>query len=399
MVAPAYTDDVYVNHALLVNLDSSDAFEGPEKLLEIWFHRLPAHLPDSLATDGLRLIPLARWELILDTVQCKILSMKLTQQVDAYLLLELLLFVWPHKLILKTCGTTTTLLGLEALLEAAVEFARFGLSVHEVALAAHHVFYSRRLFMFPERQKPIHQAWLSEVGFLNRFFGNGKLYVVGDVTTDHWYLYTAGVAADKTAPLPPSSEYLLSPPDLPHVRPGGWVDDETFEVLMTELDPACAAQFETLRLPGDLASDASDDLGHICGRHTLQLLGLDRVYPAEAVETHDAFLFTPCGYLSNLMADGRYYTLHVTPEQGWLYALFELTLVPQKYGMTSADVLDKVVSVFRPGKFVCTLIGRDGEVNFRALREAAPKGYVRNERIVYELPGGYTLLYLLYRKA
>ena len=65
-------------------------FEGAEKLLEIWFAPSPAHLPDAtLSADGkigLRKVPRAVWEEMLDIVRCKILSVIEGYEMDAYLL-------------------------------------------------------------------------------------------------------------------------------------------------------------------------------------------------------------------------------------------------------------------------------------------------------------------------
>ena len=65
-------------------------FEGPEKLLEVWFAPSPDQLPDaSEATDGrfgLRKVPKAVWEEMLDIVRCKILSHVEGAEMDAYLL-------------------------------------------------------------------------------------------------------------------------------------------------------------------------------------------------------------------------------------------------------------------------------------------------------------------------
>lgn len=68
----------------------SGPFEGPEKLLEIWFAPSPADVPDaSSATDGkigLRKVPRAEWEKMLDVVKCKVLSVVEGVEIDAYLL-------------------------------------------------------------------------------------------------------------------------------------------------------------------------------------------------------------------------------------------------------------------------------------------------------------------------
>lgn len=73
------------------------------------------------------------------------------------------MFVWPHKLILKTCGTTTLLLGLHRLLSIAKETCGFN--------DIWRCFYSRKAFMFPERQIGPHKNWDDEVKFLDNVFG------------------------------------------------------------------------------------------------------------------------------------------------------------------------------------------------------------------------------------
>lgn len=56
-------------------------FEGPEKLLEIWF----ASSPQGLGR-GLRAVPRQAWEAMLEIVQCKVLSVIHGDDIDAYLL-------------------------------------------------------------------------------------------------------------------------------------------------------------------------------------------------------------------------------------------------------------------------------------------------------------------------
>ena len=64
-------------------------FEGPEKLLEIWFAPSPADCLDVTTEGGkfgLRKVPRALWEEMLDIVKCKILSVVEGMEMDAYLL-------------------------------------------------------------------------------------------------------------------------------------------------------------------------------------------------------------------------------------------------------------------------------------------------------------------------
>ncbi len=87
-------------------------FEGPEKVLEIDF------TPGQGPARGLREITRAQWDAILTDARCTILSTMSNDKIDSYVLSESSLFVYPLKMMLKTCGTTTLLMCLPRLLEA-----------------------------------------------------------------------------------------------------------------------------------------------------------------------------------------------------------------------------------------------------------------------------------------
>jgi S-adenosylmethionine decarboxylase len=69
---------------------SSPPFEGPEKLLELWFAPSPADVPGASATidgrHGLRGVNRSVWEDMLKMVKCQILSVVEGSEMDAYLL-------------------------------------------------------------------------------------------------------------------------------------------------------------------------------------------------------------------------------------------------------------------------------------------------------------------------
>ena len=194
------TNHSYVDHQLSATLDSTEAFEGPEKLLEIWFYPQPNEIPtnDKGEKLTLRSIPVEKWVSILNLVKCEILSIKSTPLMDAFLLSESSLFVYDHRLTLKTCGTTTTLFCLPYLFEVVKndlgwDFRNLG----EDKMSPFKVFYSRRAFMFPSKQKSIHKNWADEVEYLNKFFCNGKAYVVGRYDErKHWNLYVTDTRTD-----------------------------------------------------------------------------------------------------------------------------------------------------------------------------------------------------------
>jgi S-adenosylmethionine decarboxylase len=194
---------------------------------------------------------------MLDQVNCKILSVVDSEHVDAYLLSESSMFVFPHKLILKTCGTTTLLFGLHRLLEIAAVDVGFpshnsASAKTKAAATPYRVFYSRKNFLFPDKQHGPHRSWKEEVKYLDHMFTGGSAYMVGKMNGDHWYLYLTTPNTTLTPPRTPENQIagtetkVLQVPFSSGLEAGegalGTVD-ETLEVLMTDLNPENAKQF------------------------------------------------------------------------------------------------------------------------------------------------------------
>ncbi|XP_012369069.1 S-adenosylmethionine decarboxylase proenzyme-like [Octodon degus] len=111
--------------------------------------------------------------------------------------------------------------------------------------------------------------------------------------------------------------------------------DQTLEILMSELDPGVMDQF--YMTDGVSAKDVTRESG------------IRDLTPGSVI---DATLFKPCGYSMNGMKlDGTYWTIHITPEPELSYVSFETNLSQTSH----ADLIRKVVEVFKPGKFVTTL--------------------------------------------
>jgi S-adenosylmethionine decarboxylase len=315
---------------------------------------------------------------MLDLVNCKVLSVVESEYVDAYLLSESSMFVFPHKIILKTCGTTTLLYGLPRILEIAAVVARFPHVVGDlnagIATAAtpYRVFYSRKNFLFPERQRGPHRSWRDEVKSLDRLFRGGSAYMIGKMNGEHWYLYLTEPNTILTPPATPEPvETKTTHLDLPPAQANKLCrgsepvcqDDETLEILMTDLEPENAKQFylenasavaegrffqrarearkeaqkhlgtikessmENLQATilaqnddafdvfsntssenGEFASDEElpfpEELtteGHALGTVVSEDSGLADVYPISKYPDAriDAYLFTPCGFSAN----------------------------------------------------------------------------------------------------
>jgi len=473
---------------------------GPEKLLEVWFSASPAILPASAALHGLKVVPADTWKEMLDLVNCKVLSVVESEHVDAYLLSESSMFIFPHKIILKTCGTTTLLSGLPRILEIAALSAGFPHAVGNlaagVATAAtpYRVFYSRKNFLFPDRQRGPHRSWRDEVKSLDRIFLGGSAYMIGKMNGEHWYLYLTEPNTVLTPPATPDRMEtetkileLPNPGTATVCQPDGMdgEQDETLEILMTDLEEENAKQFyldyasavaegryfqrtHKARKDGqkhlstinesslensktyenedeiDVFSNTSsedDELardngkifpaeltteGHGLGSVVSECSGLADIYPTCKYPDAriDAYLFTPCGFSANGVIPApcgpsatHYFTVHVTPEPRCSYASFETNVPSRQMGRETADVVEQVVDIFKPGRFSVTLFETkpmdlvdetdlDAVAEMKALeRQAAKKnarmesikGYRRVDRIVHDLEG-YELVFRYYER-
>jgi S-adenosylmethionine decarboxylase len=409
---------------------------------------------------------------MLDLVHCQVLSVIENEHVDAYLLSESSMFVFPHKLILKTCGTTTLLCGLPRILEIATLFGGFPRNTAPpspgilVAAAPYRVFYSRKNFLFPDRQKGPHRSWRDEVHTLDKLFLRGSAYMIGKMNGEHWYLY---LTEPFTMLTPPASPQSMESPgvetetkviDLPSslvtdraakVCEG---EDETLEVLMTDLDEDNARQFyledasavaaartknvkiadpvdvfDNVSESSDLevSTEALSSEGHTLGTAVSDTCGLSNIYPKEKYPDAriDAYQFEPCGFSANGVIPApagekgtHYFTVHVTPEPICSYASFETNVPCGQSGRDTQEIVQHAVDIFKPGRFSVTLFEAktnsleldnvdDATVaKVRALEQQAKKrnarmdlikGYRRVDRIVHDLDG-YDLVFRYYER-
>jgi len=299
-------------------------FEGPEKRLEVDFKINPSR------PLGLRVYNKEQWQEMLNFSSCTIISQMSNDYCDAYVLSESSLFVFPTKLILKTCGTTTLLRVLAKLLQYA--------SLSQ--LAVEYVMYSRKNFLMPENQLAPHTSWSHEVEYLDEYF-DGQSYILGPITKDHWYLYVA----DYSEPCDAASKEV------------------TLEVMMHKLDRVAASDF--YRKEGIMERD--------------KFPGVMELIPGQ--ET-DEFNFTPCGYSMNGLLDKTYSTIHVTPEPHCSYASFETNLPLISYKKSILRVFD----IFKPATVTLTLFRENTDTEHDKLDLELP-GYTLKYRTVSDLGG------------
>jgi len=304
-------------------------FEGPEKRLEVDFKKNPR------SPFGLRALNRGQIDELLDLARCTIVSQTSNEFFDSYVLSESSLFIYPYKLMIKTCGTTTLLRCIPKLLEFA----------SGLELSVELVMYSRKNFLFPHRQQYPHLNWNDEVDFLNKIF-DGTAYVLGPTTQSHWYLYLADY-----------SEHS-----------GQGSSEMTMEVMMHELDRSAASRF--YRRDGI--------------RDNEKFPGVADLLPGS--ET-DEFNFTPCGYSMNGLLREAYYTIHVTPEAHCSYASFESNITLTSY----VKLLSAVLELFKPGSFTVTFFNengvKDGEVTIQDNLDLNIPGYVMQHKTFSVLEG------------
>lgn len=325
---------------------SVSGFEGFEKRLELRFFG-----DDPL---GLRRLPISTINQVLTAVQCTIVSAVGNRSFDAYVLSESSLFVYPYKIIIKTCGTTQLLKAIPSLLP------------HTLALGLSLSFsrYSRGSFIFPDSQPSPHSCFGDEVAYLERFLPSDLCYRKACILPSNgrhsWHVFSASVFDEGIRVL----------------------DELTVEVCMTDLDRELASGFYRKKADHSLSGDE-------VGRAMTQSTGIDGINPRSLV---CGFAFEPCGYSMNSLDGDFYSTIHVTPEDGFSYASFEC--IDTRLSAI-ADLLAKAVRVFGPGTVSVSVCGAADEEAASSVVESAIKSVGMNSRsrAMEDFPGAGLVTY------
>jgi S-adenosylmethionine decarboxylase len=316
-------------------------FEGFEKRLEITFSE-PSFFWGPLGLFGLRALTRPEIDSILDAARWTIVSHLSNDELDSYVLSESSLFVYPCKLVIKTCGTSKLLLSIPPILRLA----------ESRSLSVVSVKYSRGSFIFPGAQPAPHRSFNEEVSALNEFFGhmNPNAFVIGDPTVPNrnWHVYSATTEGNRTDPI-------------------------ALEMCMTGLDRDKASVF----------------FKNSAGEMT-KLSGISEIIPSHMICD---FEFDPCGYSMNGIDGSAYSTVHVTPEDGFSYASYEaLGFDPEATGFE--PLVQRVLKCFGPAEF-SVAITCFGGANW-ATECADVDGYTCESVVKHELPGGGCVVYLAY---
>ena len=287
-------------------------FEGSEKKIEIVFN-------ESL--ESLRKQPREFWDCLVGAAQARILSKIHNSHMDAYLLSESSLFVYDHRLILITCGTTRLVNSIWKVLEF--------YSKEDIQA----LFYERKNELLPQKQAT---HFLEDAPLLGQTF-DGQALRYGQQDEHHLFLFSTNQAVDKK-------------------------NDFTLEILMHEIDSSVASFFQK---NSSLKGQAMRD-------HT----ALSSIIKGQV----DDHFFNPSGYSLNSIDEQHYFTIHITPQTHSSYASFETNGLKKEERTSWAQ---KVVSLFKPKSFSLFLFNGEkiGEPHFenfvrnRSFQEKIPTGY------------------------
>ncbi|KAL3824026.1 hypothetical protein ACJIZ3_020055 [Penstemon smallii] len=327
---------------------SAIGFEGFEKRLEISFF-----MTDN-EQKGLRSLSKAQLDEILAPAECTIVASLSNEHVDSYVLSESSLFVYSHKIIIKTCGTTKLLRSLPPILKLA----------EELSLSVQTVRYTRGSFIFPEAQSFPHGDFSEEVFVLDSYFAklgsSGSIsYIMGSSEKpQNWHVYSA--CADTMESHNPMY---------------------TLEMCMTGLDKEKASVF--------FKNDSSS------ANVMTNMSGIRNILPESYICD---FEFEPCGYSMNSIEEAAISTIHVTPEDGFSYASFEASGYDFKVVNLSL-LIERVLECFQPEEFSVSVHADFGATLFDDIKALGMKEYFLDEKSYEELGMGGSIVYQKFNRA
>ena len=314
-------------------------FEGSEKRLVITFDKKDdfnlnhQHARPCLRRDFSR----GTLDAMLKLAECEIVSYKSNTDLDAYVLSESSMFVYSDKIVLKTCGTTKLLACVPYMLDAA----------DMIGMEPVRAKYSRASFLFPEKQPETYQRFDRECSLLQQMFDVyhhmdvTSAYVLGDALNGlQWHVFVAG-----GMPRQMSNAYQPNK------------TTKTLEIAMTGLSQEKARQF--------FRNDS-----FVSSQMTTMTSGISSIVPNHAI---DDYVFEPCGYSMNGTCGGEFSTIHITPEEGFSYASFEVCGENVNAAAVS-EYVSKTVRTFEPA-FVAVAFSVDSSHLSCPASLACPNGY------------------------
>ncbi|MCL1143038.1 S-adenosylmethionine decarboxylase proenzyme [Shewanella gaetbuli] len=231
-------------------------FEGSEKKAEIII---------DPSFGSLLELPVSFWENIVGLAKADILSSIDNEHCTAYLLSESSLFVWQHKVVILTCGLSTLIDSICALIDTVGSPNILGVT------------YQRKNEYLAHLQN---STFEQDIQVLRQKVP-GSACRIGHLDTHHHYIFTSHSSVA-----------------LPY-------QDNRYELLMYHISGPIAQYLTT----------ADQSIEKIA-----QLLQLDKLFNGFQLDAH---LFNPCGYSVNGIKGDEYFTIHITPQEKSSYVSIE----------------------------------------------------------------------------
>lgn len=284
---------------------------------------------------------------ILALAGCSILSTIHNNKLIAHLLSESSLFLYPQKIIIKTCGATTLLRALESFLQAAMT----------CGLAPSMITYSHAQYLFPTKQPTPHHSFSQEISYLEKVVGQrADIYTLGnDNAATVWLSCSIQIAGDSKWSRFVSKKFTAENSKLidglDHQDDDD--DDGALSCSSVDLNDGCVDELDGGRrrctteiFMYELDREVMEKyMNNTCEGAPKEHGGIDLLIPKGS--KIDSWNFLPCGYSMNAFCGEWYYTVHITPENDCSYVSFE-TNDPEWLTCTNVS---SVVKYFRPGRF------------------------------------------------
>ncbi|MFC1885919.1 hypothetical protein ACFLZM_02545 [Thermodesulfobacteriota bacterium] len=304
-------------------------FDGPEKKLDIFLFS-PAE--ELLAVSD------EKWRRVVKASGSRIVSKISSHGLNAFILSESSLFIWPDRIMMMTCGQTTLANALPGILAI--------VGKQNVM----RVLYERKTFFSSAFS---HVPFENETAPIKNLFP-GQINRCGPAGDDHLHLFISSHAQKTTRP------------------------EAALQLFMHELKPSLVKIF----------SSANGKNGELVANR----LGLSTLYPFHIT---DSYLFSPCGFSMNGILNGHYSAIHVTPQTKGSYASFETDMIENDF----TEKVKQLVSIFRPGKL--SLVLKTGPNDYcHGLHSEVKidlKGCRLTENVLHRLNCGSVVSFLNYR--
>lgn len=283
-------------------------FEGSEKKVQIIVNDKKL----SLLTD----IADAFWHGLVNSSGAKVLSTIENNHCKAFLLSESSLFIWPHKLILITCGTTQLIKAIEFFID------EFSLQPIE------QIIYQRKNEYFSYAQP---SCFSQDIKVLRQYV-SGAAYRFGAVDSHHNYLFHQ------------ENGYKAN------------INDKSYEIVAYHISNSASKLLTH---------------GNLTANEIRTLFQINELFPNFTIDDH---VFHPFGYSLNGIENENFFTIHITPQAESSYisvsANFDLiALLPKLISIldpTTIDILtsnelnfEEKVKGNLPTPFVCTSLVKE----------------------------------------